>query len=508
MKLKPSDVASTLFRRSLQLGVLCMIVLGAAGGIWRNYKVAHNSSRLVRLMEGDFWADAYLAAEWFFGAFGESYRASFDFLGMPWSATVAGAVTADPILVLANVFATGRLEPALVPAVAVAVGIAALLGKVFCSHLCPMRLTFELGQAIRGGLLRLRIPLPHMHVETRFGGWILLGGLLASISLGSSVWFLLLPYLSLSASVFLAVSAGAVGALIALPAGWLLVDVVFAPGFFCHNVCPQGFLLEQLGRLSFLKLRKAAGPCPQNCRVCSMTCPYGLSPRDGTHIPACDNCGSCVRTCPERKLGRRFRLPVLAAALLAFVLPATAVAHHNKGLPHYGYYENYPQVPTQENIVVDGRWEMGATFFNFQGLDRSNADTPNDVKIFIYVYDLEKDTNYVGPVDFQIMLDGEEVGRFTRESIDEELIYSTRETLPTTGAYQLVANLRDVEQPAAVSLDFHIDLSEGGVSWWLIGGLVGPLIPLFLLAALGRTRRGRSRRMKVQGAATAGGVQS
>lgn len=502
MKLKARDVPWILLRRGLQLGVLLFVVLAAFGGIWRNYKVAHNSSRLVKLMEGEAWGEAYLMGEKFFGAFGESYRSSFDFLGMTWSSTIAGVVTADPILVLANVVATGSVFEALIPAVAVSVGVAIVFGKVFCSHLCPARLVFEIGQLVRAGLLRLRIPLPYMHIDIRLGGWVLLGGLIASAFVGTGIWFLILPYLGLSSAIFLGITGGAITALIALPLGWLMVDVLFAPGFFCHNLCPQGFLLEQLGRFSILKVRKEKSACPANCRVCSLTCPYALSPREETHTPACDNCGACVRACPERKLSRRLSLPVLAGLAL-LLLPTFVVAHHNKGLPHYGYYENYPQVPTEEHVVVDGRWEMGATVFNFQGLDRRNAETPNDVKIFVYVYDLEKDTNYTGAVDFDVVLDGEVVSSFSREKIDEELIYSTRETLPATGDYQLVAHLRDADEPASVSLGFHIDLAEGGVSWWLIGGLVGPLVPLFLLAALGRTRRGRSRLMKVQAAAGA-----
>lgn len=504
MKARLSDVPGLLLRRGLQVGVLLFVVIAAAGGVWRNYKVAHNSARLVKLMEGEFWADAYLAGEKFFGAFGESYRSSFDFLGMTWSSTIAGAVTADPILVLANMVATGRLDASLIPAVAVTVLIAVLLGKVFCSHLCPMRLTFEIGQALRAGLLRLRIPLPYLQVQTRLGGWVLLGGLLATLSVGTGIWFVLLPYLSLSASIFLAVTTGTAVTLIALPLGWLMLDMLFAPGFFCHNVCPQGFLLEQLGRFSLLKVRKQPTACPANCRVCSLSCPYALSPREGTHDPACDNCGACVRACPERKLARRFSLPVVGGLALA-LLPNLALAHHNKGLPHYGYYENYPQVPTEEHIVVDGRWEMGATIFNFQGLDRTNADTPNDIKIFVYVYDLEKDVPYEGAVDFDIMLDGEVVGSFSRDHIDEELIYSTRETLPATGDYELVAHLHDAGPEEEVGLEFHIDLAEGSVSWWVVGGLVGPLVPLFALVALGRTRRGRSMMMKTQAAATAHG---
>jgi hypothetical protein len=101
----------------------------------------------------------------------------------------------------------------------------------------------------------------------------------------------------------------------------------------------------------------------------------------------------------------------------------------------------------------------------------------------------------------------EVISTFTRESIDEELIYSTRETVPESGSYQLVAHLRDINDSEQVSLEFNIDLAEGGVSWWILGGLLGPLIPLFILAAMGRTRRGRSKLMKTQAAAKPAGAR-
>jgi ferredoxin-type protein NapH len=490
-----------MLRHGLRLGVLVFVAWAAFGGLWRNFKVAHNSSRLVALIEGDRWGQAYAANERVLETMGESYETSLGFLGMPWAATIFGTETADPILVLSTLITTGEITARLFLAVMVALGLAVIFGKVFCSHLCPARFMFDLGQLVRGGLLWLRIPLPHMRFEERFGGWVLIGGLIAAFFAGASIWLLVLPYVGITASIFLTVTAGTTAGLIALPLGWWLGDVLMAPGFFCHNLCPQGFLLEQLGRFSIFGLAvDGSKACPGPCQACTMACPYGLSPRRETHRPACDACGQCVGVCPERKLKRRFSLPIVSASvgagLIALAVPSVAEAHHNKGLPHYGYYENYPQVPTEEHIVVQGRWEMGSTIFNFQGYERADADTPRDVKIFVYLYDLETDAAYVEAADFDVLLDGVVVTRFEREQVDDEVVYSTRETLPETGTYELVANIPGVAPADAPRLEFFIDLDEGGVSWGLIAGAAAPLVPLFVLALLGRSRRGRSRRMR------------
>ncbi|WP_428263144.1 4Fe-4S binding protein [Haliangium sp.] len=490
-----------LGRRALQLGVVLFIVYAALGGVWRNYKVAHNSGRLVALMHGEAVGQLYDLNEDALSIFGEPYEQSIGFLGMPWASRVAGVDGADPIMVAAHVTTTGRVEPHLWWGLALSLGLALVLGKVFCSHLCPMRLAFELGQYVRTGLARLGLDFPGFRHEARFGGWVLIGGLLATAVAGTGVWFFILPYLALSASIFLWVAAGMGTIVIATAGVWLFIDVFAAPGYFCHNLCPTGFILEQVGRLAPFRLRKrGAQPCPDKCDMCQVACPYHLSPKDETHRPACDGCGRCVTACPKRRLSRGIHLPVIGA-LVVLALPQVARAHHNKGLPHYGYFENYPQVPTEEYVVVQGKWEFGATIFNFQGLDRRNADTPNDVKIYTYLYDLDADAPHRGAVDFEIRLDGATISRFERLMVDEEAVYSTRETLPQSGTYELVAVMGDSD----VVLPFSIDLAGDGVNWLVVGAIGVPVLLVFGLAYLGRSqkrRRGRSRRRRA-GVATA-----
>ena len=190
---------------------------------------------------------------------------------------------------------------------------------------------------------------------------------------------------------------------------------------------------------------------------------------------------------------------VVSSLLLAVIAswPTAAVAHHNKGLPHYGYYENYPQVPTDEHVAIDGRWEIGATIFNFQGLDRSNADTPSDVKIYLYLYDLKADRAYTGPLRVDIRRNGKTVVRFDRLEVDEEAVYSTRETLPESGTYKLVALVEGKE----VVLPFYVDLAGDGVKWWVVAGLVFPILLVFGLALFGGKRRRKRWRTSARSAA-------
>ncbi len=488
--------APQIARKAIQLGVLAFIVYSAMGGIWRNYKLAHNQSRLVTLMEGEFWGSLYAMNEEVLSWFGEPYRVSFDFLGMPWAGRVFGADTVDPMLVAGQAVASGGVATGLWLSLLLPLGLALVLGKVFCSHLCPMRLAFELGEGVRAGLLRLGAPLPKWRSEDRFGGWVLAGGLLATALAGPAIWLFVLPYVSLSASLFLAITTGALSVLASVVLFWFLVDALLAPGYFCYNLCPTGFALEQFARLAPFRVRKdESEPCPRNCNLCEQSCPYSLRPKENLAMSACDRCGRCVSACPSHKLSRgliQISATLATLLLLPLFVAGPAEAHHNKGLPHYGYFDNYPQTPIEEYVVIDGPWEMGAVVFNFQGLDRRTADTPNDVKIYLYLYDDRTGRAYDGPLVVEIRSDGEVVATFERVEVDEEAVYSTRETLPHSGDYELLARVGDEE----ISLMFEVDLASDRLPLEWIAGITLSSALFIGLAAVGRKRRRRRRRRR------------
>ncbi|RME25697.1 MAG: 4Fe-4S binding protein, partial [Deltaproteobacteria bacterium] len=297
--------AWAVLRKLCQLAVLATLVYAAVGTHWRNYKVAHNSARLVGLLTNDAWATLYDINDRALTGLGEwtGHRAlelSESTLGAPWAFRVAGWTFVDPWAAGA-VLAQGHGPPAamllgaLVPLV-----LALALGRLYCSFICPARLLFELSSAVRLGLLRLGLPLPAVALP-RVGLWVGVAGLLFAASAGAGVFHFLLPYLSLSSGVISVVLSGGIGAAGAAFVGMLLVDGLVAPGQICHSLCPTGALLAVVGRGSRLRLRKRPTPCPRTCNLCQRACPYGLFPGQDTHRPACDTCGRCTLVCPEGK---------------------------------------------------------------------------------------------------------------------------------------------------------------------------------------------------------------
>ena len=472
-----------IFRKLCQLSVLFFILWTPLSMHWRNMKVAHNQARIVGLLTNDFWATLYDWNEKALSLFGEPLAVSDGLLGQPWGARVFGVPLSDPLAVAA-LLVQGQ-PPGLWMALGLILplGLALVAGKVFCSHLCPARLVFELVNDVRLGLERLGLFLPRVRLP-RMGGWVLVAALAFTAGAGAGVFQLVLPYLALSSGIAGVVLGGSMGLAGGVFLALLLVDGLVAPGQVCRSLCPTGALLEFVGRRSALALKKSGPACSPRCNLCQRACPYGLFPGRETHRPACDTCGRCTVVCPENRLMRKIATILLAAGL---VLPTAAEAHHNKGLPHYGYFENYPQVPTEDLLIVDGKWEVGGVVFNFQGLKRETSETPNDVKLFVYAYDLEADATLRAPVDFTIVdEDGQVVSVWGRLEPDQEGVYISRETFPESGYYELVYEFEDEGQPTELRLPMEIDLAADNAMLPWVVGILGTVAGIFVLAFFGR----------------------
>jgi ferredoxin-type protein NapH len=299
-----------LLRKLIQLSVLLLIVWTALNTVWRNFKVAHNSERLVGLLTGDLGGWLYGRNEELLALFGEPRAVSEAFLGAPWGMRFLGISMSDPWSLTA-VLAAGELPPtAMVLAALPPLLLALAAGRVFCSHICPARLIFEVGGLVRQGLIRAIGPLPELAIPP-MGLWVAAGMVGASASTGAAVFHFTLPYLGLSSSIYSAVLAGSIGASGVMFAAMVLVDALLAPGQICRSLCPTGALLGAVGRWTPWRLRKAEvgqRPCPSSCNLCQRACPYGLFPGKNAHFPGCDTCGRCAVVCPDSKLSRSIRL--------------------------------------------------------------------------------------------------------------------------------------------------------------------------------------------------------
>ena len=179
------------------------------------------------------------------------------------------------------------------------------------------------------------------------------------------------------------------------------------------------------------------------------------------------------------------RIHITLLTLILSVL--TLHAHHFKGLPHYNYFENYPQTPEEEFLGQSGNYEFSLVVYDFQGINKEDAESPDNVRLFLVAFDLRSGKLYNGAMTMEIR-DGDQVMHTEKlESAELENLYSLHQSLPDTGDYSLHLTLHDVGDLPCV---IPFQLSSQKIHWgrWIAGSLTG----LLLVAAVG-ARKARVR---------------
>ena len=185
----------------------------------------------------------------------------------------------------------------LVPAV-----IAFLLGKVFCSWACPYNLLAEYADLLRKKWGKQKsVPKDNPSAKNC---WILPSTLLlVAIITGIPIITLVsLPGL-ISAQMADIVLFGTLGIELTFVAILLLVEIFFAPRFWCKYACPQGAALGLFKSKKTLKIDYMSSRCKVQCSddkknfMCRAMCPLHLNPRQEGLYPFCYNCSACVEIC-------------------------------------------------------------------------------------------------------------------------------------------------------------------------------------------------------------------
>lgn len=423
--------------------------------------------------------------------------------GAPWSVTLFGYQMSDPLAFVGHLAASKRAHASLLLSVLLPLAGIMLLGRVFCGWMCPYNSLGEAADVLRRLLRRhLGVPLPDVQLSRRLKYGIL--ALVGSVSL----FPLFLPYVLIGREVFTAISFGVLSLGSGIVLGLLLIEVFMARRLWCRSLCPSGALMGLLGRFNLLHVSKPSRPCPSGCSTCHIHCPMALSPNDGFRVAECIQCGLCVNRCPQELLQLRFgrrRAPAavpgkrsgraLAAGGLAaavFLLgTASAGAHHVRGLPHYGYAENYPQVPTKEVRGVAGEYDFNIASYFFEGLRRQKSDTPNDMQLYVWLRHTRTGQSYRGPLTLRVMEGEETLATYERQAPDEEVVYKIRYAYGGSHRFTLAVEARDDGNTHHGQV--VIPIGEG--AWTTYYLAVAGLLFLGIGAAALRTGRLRRRRL-------------
>ena len=269
-----------LARRSSQLSLLALFLVGPLAGVW--------------IVKGSL-----------------AYSLTLDTLPLT-----------DPYLLLQSLLAGNLAETlGLVGGLFVTLFYLLVGGRVYCAWVCPLNLVTDLAAWLRGQL-GIR-GSAHVSRQSRYG--ILAMTLLLAGTSGTIAWELINPVSMLQR-----------GLIFGLGAAWTVVLAVFVFDLFvmsrgwCGHLCPVGAFYSLLGKWSPLRISAAGRAACNDCLDCFAVCPEpqvirpalkGMDKGVGPVILAanCTNCGRCIDVCAKDvfSFGTRFANPPDNGALQA-----------------------------------------------------------------------------------------------------------------------------------------------------------------------------------------------
>lgn len=184
---------------------------------------------------------------------------------------------------------------------ALPITLAFLLGRVFCSWICPVTFILELFDRLQKIILRKKYLHNQLVVAKKVLWFTLLTELLISMIIGAPLFVFLSPPGLVGREIMMLVFFRN----LALE-GVILLAILFLELLtrrcFCRSFCPLGALLGCIGQKRKLVVQVDPELCI-HCGRCTKICPMGLQPLIGEGASAyCWNCGECIDCCPVQAL--------------------------------------------------------------------------------------------------------------------------------------------------------------------------------------------------------------
>ncbi len=351
------------------------------------------------------------------------------FKGTLWSMRFAGVDLTDPLAAAEVIAGSKTFYLPLLISIMLPVVLTLVMGRVYCSWMCPAGLLFELSDKVRRLLHFAEIKPGQMKFSHGNKYVFLVVGLAFTAVIGLPVLGHIYPPAVMSRLAHGLIYGTAITGTITILAVMVAFEIVVSPRWWCRTMCPGGALFGLLGWIRPVRIRLDARRCT-GCRDCEASCPMGLDPVKQSYSIECDNCALCLKSCgddalifaiglpgrrrayikqpsraktaPLRRVGetlRRLRREVTSITSLIVLLAANATvyAHHILGLPHYSYKENYPQVPTLEYPASAGPYDIVMTSY-------PGVPTPGEAaNVAFYIRNRDSEAPFSNAVNVRVL---------------------------------------------------------------------------------------------------------
>ncbi len=219
------------------------------------------------------------------------------------SMDVGDLAMSDPLAIFQAVIASKEFSFTMLASVVVPLLAMVLLGRIWCSWMCPYYTLVEFIGYIRSKLkLKSTKPsysnqLPHRTNRVRFL-FLLFGVFLTGVAAIPLLNLISAPGVISSQALVLVKSH-----YLTLEIGFILVLLIlefFYYRFWCRYLCPTGTFLSLFKSKRGLHIGKMKPAC-SGCKRCQKTCPMLLDPfAEGDNL-LCFNCGDCIDACPDNR---------------------------------------------------------------------------------------------------------------------------------------------------------------------------------------------------------------
>jgi ferredoxin-type protein NapH len=266
-KTGPALAASAFFA----LGISLMVTFLLAG-----VETQASAFAMVYLLAGTLLA-AYV---WKSGSMSRGLAVAAAAMSTAFGFVLVAPLMPVEFIGLVNLATTGQTLTPVVIGLLVGIGLAAIAGRTFCGHLCPVGSVQELAWNVPGRKITIKRTgyLEALRLLV-FAGTAFAALSLVSLMEYTGVYDFFSLTLSLGFTVFLGILA--------------LSVVVYRP--VCRGLCPFGLLFSLPAHFSILRIRRT-GACI-DCRKCEKACPARVAGRDASKRE-CYLCARCTGVCP------------------------------------------------------------------------------------------------------------------------------------------------------------------------------------------------------------------